>query len=415
MTSGLLVSLPRLIGLYSIDIAIVAGMSSANINSIKSGTVLNKKWRLTSKVGEGAFGWVYNVELADKGSSVCTYNTQNVVEYDLVVKIISTGQFMKKKDQKDQIKNCNTLNYEYEMIVGHLADFPSRPRVPEKFYDTDSSLGVRYLVMEKMDHDLQSYAISNHPLQSGQIAELASFGQQILQGLQWFHERNLLFIDVKPQNFMIKGDSVYFIDFGLVEIPNNKRNPSRGLVGTPTFASVATHCDSLLNFPRDDVEAMAYSLLSTCSKGLLPWSSASSDAQCIKMKKDCDIISFAASCGMRELGEIVLHCRGLDASAKPNYDFCKQKLLQMQSSKGKGGSSNSSKITTSVKVRGERKRRAVAVVDSVDDDEEDQSCVPMEIEEDVIATLRRAPASSKGRKTVDIDVAVIKSASRKRK
>ena len=396
----------------------------SNINSIKSGTVLSNRWKLTSKVGEGAFGWVYDVESVCKGGSssgICTYNTAKAVDYDLVVKIISTGQFMKKKEQKDQIKNCNTLNYEYDMIAGHMADFPYRPRVPEKFYDTDTTLGIRYLVMEKMDYDLQAYATLHHPLQSGNIAEVATFGLQILRGLQWLHERNLLFIDVKPQNFLIKGGNIYFIDFGLVEIPNNKRNPARGLIGTPTFASMATHGDCLLNFPRDDVEAMAYSLLSAYSRGLLPWSGAQSDEQCIKMKRDCDIMSFASTCGMRELGEIVMHCRTLkDAASKPDYSFCNSKLLQMQTSKGKSSSSSSSSNTAVAKVAMKcgNKKRSVTLVDVIDENNE-YDVAPMDIvteEHLVVSSRKKTTSGSKTKFTSDVDVVLgKKSAARKRK
>ena len=37
-------------------------------------------------------------------------------------------------------------------------------------------------------------------------------GIELLKGLEWLHKKGFLFIDIKPQNFMLKGETVYFID-----------------------------------------------------------------------------------------------------------------------------------------------------------------------------------------------------------
>ncbi|EKU20675.1 serine threonine protein kinase cki3, partial [Nannochloropsis gaditana CCMP526] len=54
-------------------------------------------------------------------------------------------------------------------------------------------------------------------------ATLADYGKQMLDGIQQMHERQLLFIDVKPENFMLglpgtrASKRVFLVDLGLVE------------------------------------------------------------------------------------------------------------------------------------------------------------------------------------------------------
>lgn len=45
---------------------------------------------------------------------------------------------------------------------------------------------------------------------------VANIGLQMLDGLAWLHRKGLLFIDVKPDNFMLNGLELFFVDYGLV-------------------------------------------------------------------------------------------------------------------------------------------------------------------------------------------------------
>jgi serine/threonine protein kinase len=44
------------------------------------------------------------------------------------------------------------------------------------------------------------------------LASISSIGVQILEGLHWIHSKGFLFVDVKPDNFMLKKDRLYFVD-----------------------------------------------------------------------------------------------------------------------------------------------------------------------------------------------------------
>ena len=69
------------------------------------------------------------------------------------------------------------------------------------------------MIMERFERDLVAYAIAEEPTQK----DVAEIGLQILDGLIWMHDKGLLFIDVKPDNFMLTGKNIKFVDYGLVE------------------------------------------------------------------------------------------------------------------------------------------------------------------------------------------------------
>lgn len=125
--------------------------------------------------------------------------------------------------------------------------------------------------------DLVEYSSKNN-LSVNQIADI---GLEILSGLEWFHKKGYLFIDIKPQNFMIKQGKVKFVDFGLgrlfyflpfvvneanlyinlVErwVSHNSSGARisevREVVGTPAFLSVNVHRGSTPS-RNDEIESL---------------------------------------------------------------------------------------------------------------------------------------------------------------
>jgi serine/threonine protein kinase len=163
------------------------------------GTILGNHWRIERFLGEGACAKVYLASPVGKP-----------LGYEVVAKVISTGGGTKSKKDKEQEKLCNTLYYEYVLYTGLLSDFPFRPLLPARFYGNDEEKKVRYLVMERLDMDLKQMSkLSSHSVSAEKVAEI---GRQILSGLQWVHNKGFVFVDVKPDNFMVKNDKIYFVD-----------------------------------------------------------------------------------------------------------------------------------------------------------------------------------------------------------
>ena len=170
------------------------------MSQLAAGTILGGHFRIQRFLGEGACAKVYSVQPAS--------NLNKNLTYDLVAKVIPLGGGGSSKKDKDQKRLADTLNYEYTLYTGVLYGFPCCARMPDKFYGDDAALKVRYLIMEKMDMDLIAFAKSRCPSPS----EVANLGLQILTGLQWLHQKHFLFVDVKPDNFMLKGEELKFID-----------------------------------------------------------------------------------------------------------------------------------------------------------------------------------------------------------
>ncbi len=170
---------------------------------LSNGTVLGGKWTIGAFIGEGACAKVYSV----------TDNAAKSLEYAVVAKVIPLGNSKKKsKEQKEQERICNTLYYEYMLYSGLLMDFQFAPRRPTKYYGDDAAVNVRYLVMERLEIDLIGLA----KRETISVPSIAALGMQILDGLRWLHQKNFIFVDVKPDNFMLKNDKLYFVDCKIV-------------------------------------------------------------------------------------------------------------------------------------------------------------------------------------------------------
>lgn len=74
-------------------------------------------------------------------------------------------------------------------------------------------------------------------------------------------------------------------------------------------------------------------LLSLTMGGVLPWSSAKSDAEIKQMKESCDIKRLSATQGVPEIGEIVTLCRTAARTSRPDYDAIQQLLNALSARK----------------------------------------------------------------------------------
>ena len=141
----------------------------------------------------------------------------------------------------------------------------------------------------------------------------------------------MLVKDVKPENFMVdEGGRVYFIDFGLMERVSSFDSISGGkFEGTPTYASVAVHEGSPAT-RHDDIESLGWVLLAIARNGTLPWSSCKSDAECRRMKRECDLGLLTSQVDCEEIGELILHSRQTPRNAAPEYSTLRNLLEAMR-------------------------------------------------------------------------------------
>lgn len=374
-----------------------------------------QKWLVAEQLGEGACGTVHALHYQSKSASSST-NTQFAVKL-----AIEPPPSTNKKRKKTLVeKNADLLNHEhilYRNVLNNLrgtmipdipmASYSSIKTPPQGFGSID---GFRFLIMERMQAPFSSIVSSICSSSTTEI-DIGPIGQRLIRLMEAIHDTHYIFVDVKPDNFMLcasavkKGKSnkkcseiesfaerIRMIDFGLLEsnkdVMNNKhranQHPDGQLVGTPVYASLNVLNGHTVS-RRDDIEACIYVLMefilqiTACSQGnrdledLLPWSKARSDEEIRKMKEDAvddkgDIWDILAQNGNKVLSKNVKQVfeivRSMEFKDKPDYEgLCKMVakwsvLTDFKKKKSRSGSKKTSSTSTTSKRKARSSRES---------------------------------------------------------
>jgi serine/threonine protein kinase len=163
-------------------------------------------------------------------------------------------------------------------------------------------------------------------------------GYQILERLEFLHEKSFIHRDIKPDNFLVgiheQSHVVYCVDMGLAKrfidqetqqhIPHQD---GKTLTGTASYASIHAHQGEELS-RRDDLESLS-NLIIYFYKGVLLWqnlncASKSEKYRKIKeMKQSTSIEVLTQNCPP-EFGKFLQYCRNLRFVQKPDYNYLKE-------------------------------------------------------------------------------------------
>ena len=202
------------------------------------------KYRAIRKLGEGSFGKVYKAEY--KG------------EYYAL-------KFENREDGQSLLENEAT-------IMSYLKG-PNIPSIKSFGYNNDYNI----LVMELMGKSLEDIFNAKNKFS---VKTTAMLGYQMLNVLQFIHDRHIIHRDIKPDNFVMgceeKNAILYLLDFGLakkyrssktlIQYPYIKR---KKLTGTARYASIHA-LEEMEQSRRDDLESAGYVLMYFL-RGSLPW------------------------------------------------------------------------------------------------------------------------------------------------
>ena len=182
--------------------------------------------------------------------------------------------------------------------------------------------------MERLGRTLSEVVFTEGPIEQMLVAR---FGLDILKLIKYMHSKNRLYVDIRPDNFMLnmKEDQVYCVDFGMGELFLNPDSTHKSQVSgfrynkNPIFLSMNCHSGSNAS-RRDDIEALLYVLLYMC-KGTLPWIEAPSYEAGASIKSSMLIGDICN--GLHPLWEAMLTViRANDFETMPPYEWYEDQL-----------------------------------------------------------------------------------------
>jgi serine/threonine protein kinase len=207
--------------------------------------ILNKKYTILEKIGNGKFGTVYK-GINNKTNEVIAIKTEN-------------------KNQPYRILKNETT------ILKYLYDHGSRNTPTIYWYGVDSI--NTYLIMSFYTISIHDYVIQKH-LSQEKIDQFMCISIDIIETI---HKNYIVHRDLKPQNFMYNEDEIFLIDFGLAAFYVNENTQhqtnlkSNHIIGTPKYISLNVHNGDTPS-RRDDLISLGYIYLFLVSKELL-WDS----------------------------------------------------------------------------------------------------------------------------------------------
>ncbi|KAA6381023.1 MAG: putative Casein kinase I [Streblomastix strix] len=270
-------------------------------------SIVGGHYKLGEKIGAGSFGDIYR-------------GTLSGTEEEYAIKL--------------EPLNARIPQLMYESkLYKHFAGGSGIPSV--KWSGIEGSYSV--MVMDLLGSSLEDLS-TDAPRNRFTLKTTILLAEQILQRLEYIHNRNYIHRDIKPDNFLMgvgkRKNVVYLIDFGLakrfIDSNTNIHIPFRtgkGLTGTVRYASINAH-KGFEQSRRDDLEAVGYMLIYFLL-GQLPWQGLKIENKTAKFRAICDLktnIPLETLCKgcPNEFVQYLQYVRNLQFEQAPDYFFLRR-------------------------------------------------------------------------------------------
>lgn len=270
-----------------------------------SHNVVGVHYKVGKKIGEGSFGIIYE--------GVNLLNNQPVAI-----------KFEPRKSDAPQLRDEYRT---YKIMAGSVG-------IPSAYYFGQEGLH-NILVIDLLGPSLEDMFDTCNRRFS--IKTTAMLAKQMLTRVQTIHEKNLIYRDIKPDNFLIgkpgteTENQIFIVDFGMAKLyrdPKTKQHipyrERKSLSGTARYMSINTHLGREQS-RRDDLESLGHVFMYFL-KGCLPWQGlkAATNKQKyekIGEKKQNTAIKDLCDGYPEEFGIYLQYVRKLGFEETPDYDF----------------------------------------------------------------------------------------------
>lgn len=262
-----------------------------------NGRLLNGRYRIERKLGEGAAGVVWLVQDTRQRGQEWALKE---LDFNGIVSNVERAEAMDLFEREAQIL----------VQLQH----PSLPRVVERFQEG----GREFLVMERVEGPTldEVLRVRKGPASEGEVAEWAS---QICDVLAYLHGcvPPVVYRDLKPANVMLGVDGqIKLIDFGIARPLNPLRPGDTVAYGTPGYAPPEQYGGNAV--PASDVYALGVTMfqLLTCRNPQVP----SFNLTAARLH-NADVSV--------EMDDLIQACTRMDAIARPTAERVKARLCAL--------------------------------------------------------------------------------------
>ncbi|CAD5123044.1 DgyrCDS11423 [Dimorphilus gyrociliatus] len=292
-----------------------------------------KQWKVGNAIGSGGFGLIY---LAS--SDIEKKVTTSTAEYVLKIEPVGNGplfceiNFYIKAAKKDMVESWKKKRKQYHLGIPIYIASGQHERSGHKY---------RFMIMQRFSTDLQKLFEKNN--KSFKESDCFLIFLQVLDTLEYIHEKGYVHADIKASNLLIDIDDdskVYLVDYGLatryLSSSNHKpykEDKRKCHDGTIEFTSLDAHRGADPS-RRGDLEILMYCLIQWLI-GKLPWEDKLTDKEYVMRKKN-DFMKnigsslkrmFAGNSYLDSLVGLVNYIKELEYDESPDYSRCRNYIV----------------------------------------------------------------------------------------
>ncbi|KAJ3024489.1 UNVERIFIED_CONTAM: casein kinase I [Siphonaria sp. JEL0065] len=309
----------------------VASSSSSSKKNALSHNVVGMHYKVGKKIGEGSFGMVYE--------GVNVINNQPIA--------------IKFEPRKTDVPQLRDEYRTFKILAGSVG-------VPNVYYYGAEGL-YNVLCSDMLGPSLED--MFDLCKRKFSIKTVCMTAKQMITRVQTVHEKNLIYRDIKPENFLIgrlprrselaakagnnpdpygvvsshspqnphAAAQIYIIDFGMAKLyrdPKTKQHipyrEKKSLSGTARYMSINTHLGREQS-RRDDLESLGHVFMYFL-RGSLPWQGLKAATnkekyEKIGQKKQSTAVKDLCDGFPEEFGLYMKYCRDLKFEETPDYDY----------------------------------------------------------------------------------------------